>query len=664
MNSLREKIIKDFLKEYGYVPEVERVNYLYKEKYGSNASEENEKSMSGFINELMPIVGEESSSKNVTLINESVLSDLNKCEKNFKSQKELIEKNYNLNLQKINRLISETKRLERNVNRELLLKGKGDMFVYGVTESFENYDKVNFETSFISMNDETVTVKNKQVSISEFKEKEISYSIFSKSGFGIGSNVKDNITNVLKEDGRFFNVIYKSKIQNDNVNLIVELNFEELKKIEVLRFVIEAIETNSKMKSSCFITKDRSKYYPVYENDKRVKENVNLISIREEIKGIKLILSKSAADIKYNENEYGYVFSLDYLGEVKSTFKTNEEFVLNLGPYKILNENKEDVFFTMATVKHGTCVVAPEKTSVDIYLSNDNINWINSNYNKEGKQIIYFEENNGNSLFSVVDNENSSSFIANVDFLNKRLKGNERFLNLYFKKDDWDKVIKSSISIKRNLLKTKKDLYENQMSGWEFDQEYYSCIIEINQPEGRYFDFGNRKCYVNEREVEGKIFIPYGEHSFKTSKENWNYLDVEEKKVLTESQLKKVDKLYPFNHKYVIEGYKYNSNFNGKKRYYGADEVYGEKLKEVSNQRFRQETKSNVYTFIEIENDVYIKIKNVDSIGESNKTLFDINCRKENTSESRSSDLYVKAVLKTFDENVAPKIEQIQVRVI
>lgn len=664
MNSLREKIIKDFIKEYGYVPEVERINFFYKEKYENNTSEEIEKSVSGLINDLVPIVGEESSSEKTSKINESLISDLNKCEEKFRVQKESIEKSYNLNLQKVNRLISETKRLERNINRELLLKGKGDMFVYGVTESFENYNNINFETSEVSVNDEIISVKNKKINISEFKEKEISYSISSKSGFGIGTNVKDDIVNILKEDGRFFNVIYKSKIPNDNINFVIELNFEEIRKIEVLRFVIEAIETNSKMKSSCYITKDRSKYYPVYENDRRVKENVNEISIREEVKAIKLILSKSAADIKYNENEYGYIFSLDYLGEVKNTFKTNEEFVLNLGPYKILDENKEDVYFTMATVKHGTCVIAPDKTSVDIYLSNDNVNWINSNYNKEGKQIIYFEENNGNSLFSVVDNENSSSFIANVDFLNERLKRNERFLNVYFKESDWNKLIKSSLVIKKNLLKTKKDLYENQNSGWEFDQEYYSCMIEINQPEGRYFDFGNRKCYLNGREIEGKVFVPYGEHSFKTSKENWNYLDITEKEVQTESQLRKIDNLYPFNHKYIIEGYRYNSNFNGKKRYYGADEVYGEKLKEVSNQRFREERKSNVFTFITIENDVYIKIKNVDSIGESNKTLFDINCKKENTSESRSSDLYIKAVLKTFDENVAPKIEQIQVRVI
>ncbi len=110
--------------------------------------------------------------------------------------------------------------------------------------------------------------------------------------------------------------------------------------------------------------------------------------------------------------------------------------------------------------------------------------------------------------------------------------------------------------------------------GWGLDGEnIYYCEIEVKNPAGIEVDFGTTQANLDAKVVSGVIRIAPGWHKFRTTRANWASLDstLFTSVPTTEAQLKDGDQLYPFNHKYLIEGYDYPSSFTDKRVYKGVD---------------------------------------------------------------------------------------------
>jgi hypothetical protein len=115
--------------------------------------------------------------------------------------------------------------------------------------------------------------------------------------------------------------------------------------------------------------------------------------------------------------------------------------------------------------------------------------------------------------------------------------------------------------------------------GWKFEDPYYSCVIQILNPEGISIDFGDQTIFineiantnkVNETVLTGKSGINTGIHTVKVHKNNW--LEVTPS-LNTLAALQEADTLYPYNHKLLIEGYLYGSSYSSleEKVYAGVD---------------------------------------------------------------------------------------------
>ena len=97
-------------------------------------------------------------------------------------------------------------------------------------------------------------------------------------------------------------------------------------------------------------------------------------------------------------------------------------------------------------------------------------------------------------------------------------------------------------------------------------------------------------------------------------------------------------------------------------------------LEEVSNQRFLIDKSLNNFTFIESEFNnedgdiveaVFIMVNAKEDSSEAKIEDYKLKCTKRNSVDDNSSnELYIKAILKSSDPSVTPKIDQIQVRVI
>lgn len=103
--------------------------------------------------------------------------------------------------------------------------------------------------------------------------------------------------------------------------------------------------------------------------------------------------------------------------------------------------------------------------------------------------------------------------------------------------------------------------------GWSFDDEYYSCYIWVDNFYGLSVDLGETRAELDGVSVTGKLTIPYGRHFFRTRQTNWRSLGTltnitaETKAgVITDSVRGAItDPLYPYNHKYLIEGIPYDT---------------------------------------------------------------------------------------------------------
>jgi len=122
-------------------------------------------------------------------------------------------------------------------------------------------------------------------------------------------------------------------------------------------------------------------------------------------------------------------------------------------------------------------------------------------------------------------------------------------------------IIKSQIKILRNIGdNTEAQQVLGLDKGWVFDHPYYRTNFYIEAEAGFEFNFGNTEAIIDGQKVTGRIVVASGYHTFVTHRDNWRKVN------FTEIQNDSVaDPLYPFNHKYLIEGIKnflYNNDLS------------------------------------------------------------------------------------------------------
>ncbi len=141
--------------------------------------------------------------------------------------------------------------------------------------------------------------------------------------------------------------------------------------------------------------------------------------------------------------------------------------------------------------------------------------------------------------------------------------------------------------------------------GWGLigDGTYY-CAFYVSNPEGLSLDFGPSTAIIDGRVVSGKIEpgdLLQGWHVFKTSKANWISLSGASNPTSL-AALKALDPLYPYNHKYIIEGFNYSSSFsNEEKVYLGVDRYcqYCSAIETTSLKQVGSSTRIGIFDFFD-----------------------------------------------------------------
>jgi len=195
----------------------------------------------------------------------------------------------------------------------------------------------------------------------------------------------------------------------------------------------------------------------------------------------------------------------------------------------------------------------------------------------------------------------------------------DRILNLRVESD----VVmdKKSLEVWRNTgTLGSTSLVRGNPKGWGYVDPYYSTTIYVEKDQIE-IDFGNPKTAASASIIDGipiygKISIVRGRHDIKVHKDNWLTISNDYN---TLAALIAEDKLYPYNHKYLIEGYDYGSGWSTDvtQVYVGVDlfaEFYMEK---VSVFDMISNIASDGYKYFAIDSDLGSTIATVGGVSEA-----------------------------------------------
>ena len=218
------------------------------------------------------------------------------------------------------------------------------------------------------------------------------------------------------------------------------------------------------------------------------------------------------------------------------------------------------------------------------------------------------------------------------------------------------------------------------LRGWRYENPYYSTIIYVNNPNGLEIDFGSESVIIDDKEYNGKVSntiltgrtsLLTGIHEIKIHEKNWQYVEGTET-FTTEAEFEEADSLYPYNHKYLIEGF--DKQYSAPTVYNGVDIFAEYYMTEIDVYNFLYNIPFNAYQYFTIDrgnllgrnynNVIVLKINenNIDYLNEVFRIKLISPIRSGNT-ESGRKKLNLKTTARlmiefsTEDETTTPVLE-------
>lgn len=263
----------------------------------------------------------------------------------------------------------------------------------------------------------------------------------------------------------------------------------------------------------------------------------------DDLKTIKIIIEKRAFSYYEKGGKPVYTMSLDEIrvyasGEITLPGTTiYQSTPISIDSKKILKCSLE------------VCHDCPAGASITYYVKGNNsdfvpISGINEN-EKKFPTIIDFDKNQSllfTGYLGYINKDNAAfeNSKSNIDYrvIDGFLPADKDVSSMYV----WKGVLKT-------LDYTGGNGFTTNGSGWLTNGSTYSCFFFVDEKEGMKIDLKNTTAILDNKQVTGQVFIPYGVHSFETSSTNWAQITSVAGNVVTDP-IPGVG----LNHKYLIEG--------------------------------------------------------------------------------------------------------------
>lgn len=555
--------------------------------------------------------------------------------------------------------------LSSRLDNLLLLNGKDDVFLHGIEESFSHQLNIDRVSTTATVESNSVTCGKKQISAVDLSQTKLKVTPIAEKG--IVSYVANSSIDSLKEsDGNVWSATINTRYQSGRVSLLIEFAFIKAIDLSTCRIYGLPIESNSIATCTLFYSLDNSTFAPLEPVELHLTDSLIIPMSLTGVRKIQILLSKEAADSsRLPTGEYEYQFLLDQISFEQNSFEQLSASTLQTLAYEVLDVDGLPVYFTKATM--SACTIEPMGTGVAFYLSNDDENWFSVDHFSKTSSIISFGDHTPDQSIGYAENLSSPfSLVEKLNSIESFDYASEAYLNAYVTADYADRIPFANITIHRNIvIDTSSDIVSGTSPGWIFDNKSstYSTVVFISNPEGRTIDFGPKGARVNGNKVTGMVTIKSGYSNFSTDSSNWQVLIDD---FTSENTLRSKDSLYPYNHKYLIEGYSYSESFKGDRVYSGVDEYFGLDMYYISAEEFDAiPTNSpkyySVFTTEEVDDKLYFKVKVNKQSSTWREELFNLDFIVQS---ANSNKLYVRALLSSNDSKLTPVIESFKVRVV
>lgn len=314
-------------------------------------------------------------------------------------------------------------------------------------------------------------------------------------------------------------------------------------------------------------------------------------------------------------------FSIKAVELRNKNYQTNGTFVW--GPYEIDQAS---------TIEINVCSTIPPNTSIQTFCSIDG-------------GTSYFSFQNAVPFTTATGTSTLTTETVNTNLLKELLDfENEIEIDSYY----LNAAIPISETIHPGKLIVKKNLRQDGLviggvpSGW-YQNGLLEYCTNIIYGQTTTIDFGTSQIYINGMLLSGVQILLPGTYEIKVPAE---YFGTVEESLANENALRRRDSLYPYNCRYLIEGYSYPITFKGQQLYPEKQNIWAKTL----NYQPGVLNYDEEFKVVEDSTHYYLMIRTSYPDGwqtERYSILYKGN-------ESGAENLYVKLVLSTNSRTVSP----------
>lgn len=588
-----------------------------------------------------------------------------------------------------------------------------------VQDNFVDLSKTDLSLSnvFLNIPKQYITIKPtgtspNRIDLSSISDNDVEFTVLTRNSLtsivpSAGSNKKyafSDINNYWQEK------VYMQKITPVSAELKVKLGS--------VAATVSRIEVDLHMSN----TNSTVQLTPMYSVDnfnwQHIPSDVFTASIRDKftfqfspISAIyfKFVFTKQGFDIVHNE-QYVYEFGADEIAFYNIGFEEETEYTFISQPLLVTN-TKTNLPQEFNKIVLEACEEIPSGTSIEysVLASNDSTvpttgaTWINIDplerespkyptlldlgeltelevtnisisYDPSETQTKFV---NPDKDFTLLDSVSGGSLITKSVISSSQrysFKNSNDYILSHQMSTDID-VAENTLELWRNIkVLGSNNLVRDYPNGWGFKDPYYFCVVDVENPEGTSIDVGSKPIVVDGEPKTGSIDLSYGKHSINVHKDKWTFVDTTG--ITTLAELKLADSYYPYNHRYLIEGFNYPAGWTEEKTYTGFETVAEFYMKKVSVFDLINNVPSSDYEKFAMDLDAYdpaaISGTTFDKepsyvfllkVGENNSDF--TNERFKLTFKSVDTlfkYLRLKAVFKTTDSSIAPLLDSYRIK--
>lgn len=428
---------------------------------------------------------------------------------------------------------------------------------------------------------------------------------------------------------------------------------------------------------------------------------------------VKFIMTKLGFDQVHN-GSYAYEFGVDEISFYNEGFAASTDAIFISKPLSVTDD--DGIIEQFSRIVLEVCEDIPDNTSINYYVaaSNDENNSLAGfapidpisrattvkptvldfgdldTITVSGIQVSYnanaaaLSDINPDKSYTIIQSIASAAAVtasgqasaSHYSFLNS----NDRIL---------DHAVASGVAVAtgtmelwRNVsVRNNENKVRSYVNGWGFDDPYYRTTVYVGNAAGHSVDFGGQKAVLDGAGITGQVTITEGRHLVQVHKDNWKEIDTTTVSGL--ASLKAVDSLYPYNHRYIVEGLVYPSSYpsTDEQIYRGFDIVAEYFMKQVSPFDLIHNVAADGYDMFAVDQDTPDTGRLIDGVAaatsqQSAHDVFLIKIDEGNpdftneefmlrfkSANSLFTHLRFKAVLSTTDSSITPFLDSYRIKI-